>query len=561
MALPLLYFDQLTEVRQAAVTMLLIALATGAVASTAGYRRVFLAFAAPMLVPLALAWLAALHPGEDRATVVGVSLLILVYLGFLASVARQQSEAFEASCRVRFAEKALNERLQRALDSESEANRAKTQFLAAASHDLRQPIHSMNVLVAALQMRELEPKAMEIANLLGQVNQMLSTQLDSLLDVSRLDAGAVEVKRSPQRLDRLLAVHHETLAQGAAAERGLRTTLDAADAVTVDTDPGLLMRVIGNLTDNAMKYNRQGGEVHLRVWREGDMACVSVADTGIGIAASEQAKVFREFYQVDNVERDRTRGLGLGLSIVQRLSSLLGLQLTLASTPGVGTTVTLRLPALDDAAPGKPAPSGQALGGTAPARPAAANGARDDEKGDGQGDEQGETLRTGAHDDLAGLRVLVVDDEAQVRSSMRLLLEQVGCTVFTADGTPQARDIARTQALAAVLSDLRLRAGDDGLQVLRTLRPLQPGALFALITGDTSPERIRQAEQAGVPLLHKPVPLSRLRKLLAAAGSGRRSTSHAGRDASADAGTAAGAPASAADGDAPPVTRGDPPHP
>jgi CheY-like chemotaxis protein len=314
-----------------------------------------------------------------------------------------------------------------------------------------------------------------------------------------------------------------------------------------------------------MKYNRQGGEVRLRVWREGAMACVSVADTGIGIAASEQAKVFREFYQVDNVERDRTRGLGLGLSIVQRLGSLLGLQLTLASTPGVGTTVTLRLPALDDPAPGKPAPSGPALGGTAPARHAAADGARADgqadDQADEQADEQGETLRTGAHDDLAGLRVLVVDDEAQVRSSMRLLLEQVGCTVFTADGTPQARDIARTEALDAVLSDLRLRAGDDGLQVLRTLRPLQPGALFALITGDTAPERIRQAEQAGVPLLHKPVPLSRLRTLLAAAGCGRPSTSHAGQDTRTDAGTAAGAPASAADGDVPPVTRGDPPHP
>ena len=489
MAGPLLGFGALSEVQRAAVTLLLIALATGAVASTAGHRGIFLAFAVPMMVPLALAWVISSHPAEERVSVIGIALLILVYLGFLLSVARQQHEAFQASCRIRFAEQALNARLRRALDSESEANRAKTQFLAAASHDLRQPIHSMNVLIAALQMRQLDPKAAEMVQLLGQVNQMLSTQLDALLDVSRLDAGAVQAHRSAQRLDLVVAAHHEAMTVGVAAQRGLACRLDIVERVTVHTDPGLLLRVLGNLTDNAVKYNRQGGEVRLQVWREGDRACVSVSDTGVGIPEAEQAMVFREFYQVGNVERDRTRGLGLGLSIVQRLAALLDIEIELASRAGIGTTVTLRMPALATQAEPEPdasvpPPQGNIPGSATP-----------------------------------GLRVLVIDDEAQVRRSVSLLLEELGCTVMTADGTAQARELVHRTMPEVVLSDLRLRGGDSGLDALRALRPLCPDAVFALVTGDTAPQRIQQAEQAGVLLLHKPVPVARLHALLADAAS------------------------------------------
>ena len=314
------------------------------------------------------------------------------------------------------------------------------------------------------------------------MNQTLAAQLDALLDISRLDAGTVEPMRSLQQLERLVAEHFQTIEPTARA-KGLNCQLEMGGALPVWTDPALLMRVISNLTDNAIKYNRPGGEVRLRVWRDGDSACLTVSDTGIGIPETEQGKVFREFYQVENVERDRTKGLGLGLSIVQRLSALLGLEVSLASTSGQGTEVTLRMKLAKAPATAVTEPS--------PAADAA-------------------QLRAA----LQGLRVLVVDDDPQVRQSMQLLLTEVGCEVHIAAGTPQACEIARAQRLDVLLSDLRLQAGDDGLLVLKAVRAIQPGLRAALITGDTAPDRLRQAQGAGVPLLHKPVTLAALRGVL-----------------------------------------------
>ena len=482
MAVSVLGFGGMSDLGHAAVSIILLAVATGSVISTAGYRRVFLAYAAPMLLPLAVGWALSPHDPAEAAIHWGLSVLVLIYLAFLVGVAKQQAAVFEDSCRIRFAEKKLNAQLQRALENESEAHRAKTHFLAAASHDLRQPIHSMNVLVAALSMRPLDERGQQITQLLANVNKTLAAQLDALLDISRLDAGTVEVAHRLQHLDRLVTEHFQ-LMENAARDRGLRCSLQVDGPVPVWTDPGLLLRVISNLTDNAIKYNRQEGEVRLRVWREGDQACLSVADTGIGIAEAEQPKVFREFYQVDNVERDRTKGLGLGLSIVQRLAALLDIQVSLQSAAGQGTTVTLRMPlALEH-------------NGSTPAADTTMPSA-----GVGSG--------------LKGLRVLVVDDDAQVRQSMEMLLSEVGCQVRVAAGTSQACDIARQHPLDVLLTDLRLQAGDDGLQVLQAVRALQPGLRAALITGETAPDRLRQAQGAGVPLLHKPVTLDTLRGVL-----------------------------------------------
>ncbi|MFM8767606.1 MAG: ATP-binding protein [Rubrivivax sp.] len=483
MALPLFGFGLMSEIERAALSIILIALATGSVGSTAGFRNVFLAFGAPMLVPLALAWALSAHPTESADTAAGLGVLILVFLAFLVGVARQQFRVFEDSCRIRFAEARLNAQLKQALESESEAHRTKTQFLAAASHDLRQPIHSMNVLVAALGMRELDPRSREITRLLGTVNQTLAAQLDALLDISRLDAGTLTPTRSHQHLERLVAEHYQLMEPGAAG-KALRCQLLLEGSLPVWTDPSQLLRILSNLTDNAIKYNRPGGEVTVRAWREGGQACLAVSDTGIGIDDAEQAKVFREFYQVDNVERDRTKGLGLGLSIVQRLAALLDIQVSLVSKAGQGTTVTLRMPLAQ-----------------APASSATATDTDQPPAGEGTS--------------LKGLRVLVVDDDAQVRQSMEMLLGEVGCRVFVAAGTAQACDIARHQGLDVLLTDLRLQAGDDGLQVLKAVRALQPGLRAALITGDTAPDRLRQAQGAGVPLLHKPVTLDTLQGVLA----------------------------------------------
>ena len=193
-----------------------------------------------MLLPLAACWAFTPHPDESALTAAGLAALILAFLGVLTAVGRQQHAVFQESCRIRFAEQRLNRELEAAIGRETEAHRAKTQFLAAASHDLRQPIHSMNMLVAALALRELEPRAREIARLLASVSQTLSGQLDALLDISRLDAGTVQPALTPVRLDELAASHHQAL-QPVATARGLDCTLAAGPALPVRTDAALLL--------------------------------------------------------------------------------------------------------------------------------------------------------------------------------------------------------------------------------------------------------------------------------------------------------------------------------
>lgn len=477
LAVPLLAFDRLTVLERSAVSIILLGAATASIATTSGYRSVFLAFAAPMLVPLALAW-AWVSPKDGASPVgqYGIALLILVFLVFMLSVARQAHRIVEESSRFRYGEQQLNRELSLALEAASDANRAKTQFLAAASHDLRQPIHSINVLIAALSLRALDAKSSEIVALLETVTGTLSQQLDSLLDISKLDAGIVTPLSTPLRLDEIVRSHHASLAP-VASGRGLDATLGRLDQVSVMSDAALLTRVLSNLTDNALKYSPRSGSIRMSVQRDGDDAVLTVADTGIGIPLHEQEHVFREFYQVGNVERDRSRGLGLGLSIVQRLCRLLEVDLRLRSASGQGTTIILRMRAVHPVA----APT--TTQGRKPTSP-------------------------------RGLKVMVVDDELMSRDSMGLLLRELGCEVHLAADTEAAVSIARSHTLDVVLSDYRLRDGDSGLQTLHALHGIQPAIRAALVTGDTAPDRLRDAQAVGVPLLHKPVTLPQLMTVL-----------------------------------------------
>lgn len=470
LSLPLLWFQTLSDNGRSLLSLVIITVATVSVVTTSGYRGMFMWFAAPMLLSLTLAWaLNAFGSGQGIAAALAATTLMLLL--FLRSLGRYASAVFMEGCAYRLAEQQSNQQLKAALAEADEANHAKTQFLAAASHDLRQPIHSMNILVAALSLRALDAPSREIVALLGSVNQVLSKQLDTLLDISKLDAGVVQAQPAPCSLDQLVRAHH-AVTLPLAAQLGLNLRLQVGEAVWVHTDAALMARALSNLSDNALKYTPRGGTVRLIVRAIEGQALLEVQDSGIGIAKDEQERVFREFYQVGNIERDRNKGLGLGLSIVQRLCTLLAVQLSLQSQPGQGTCVTLRLPQVAAQAPAAPI-------GKLPPQP-------------------------------RGLRVLVVDDEAMVRDSMRWLLEALECQVFLADGTTQATEVAATQPLDLVLSDFRLQAGASGLAAIEAVRAHQPQLCAVLITGDTAPDRIREAQAAGVPLLFKPVSLEDL---------------------------------------------------
>jgi signal transduction histidine kinase/CheY-like chemotaxis protein len=476
--LSLLFFPFLPEFERAIQSMILVGLCAGAVATNVGYMPVLSGFLVPTIVPLVLLW--ALSPGVAEPGWVERSTAVLIALcsAILIPLARDAFRLFRESFEMRLEQAALNQKLQAALERAEEANRAKTRFLAAASHDLRQPIHTLSLFGAALAMCDLDARTREISQNINVALQGMASQFDALLDVSKLDAGVVHVDRAPLEPRRLVERLAHEFAPVAAA-KGLEMTASCTFDGVVQTDRLLLERIVRNLTDNAIKYT-DAGSIRLGVARAGDDVVVSVADTGRGIPASEHARVFEEFYQLDNPERDRTRGFGLGLSIVKRLADLLDIRLDMESAPGAGTTFRLRLAV--------------APGGAATAALPAATASR-----------------------LNGLHVLVVDDEGQVRLGMKTLLEGMGCRATLVDSTQRAVAAAERDRPDIVVADFRLRGEDDGIAAVRALRALYPELPAILLSGDTAPDRLREALAAGIPLLHKPVAVADLASAIASA--------------------------------------------
>jgi signal transduction histidine kinase len=472
------FFPFLPEFERALQSMVMIAMCAGAVITTAGFMPVFLAYLVPMLLPLSILW--AVSPGVAQTGWIEASTAALLALFgvLLFALGRDAFRLFRESFEIRLQQAELNRQLEAALEQAEAANRAKTRFLASASHDLRQPIHTLSLFGAALSMRPLDGASREIVQHINTALHVLTTQLDALLDISKLDAGVVRVNLEPISLRAFLERMHGEFAP-AARDKGLALTLDCPAEALIETDPMLLERIVRNLLDNAIKYT-EGGRVSVRVEPEERGYALVVADTGRGIREEDQARVFEEFYQVDNPERDRTKGLGLGLAIVRRLADLLQIRAEMTSGPGQGTSFRLLL---------AEAGHGARLSIEAPA-------------------EQAPPIA--AH-------VLVVDDESGVRLGMKALLEGMGCRATLTDGTAHAVAAARASRPDVVLADLRLRGTDNGIAAVLAIRALYPGVPAILVSGEIQPERLREAEEAGIALLHKPVPVETLKRAIAEA--------------------------------------------
>jgi signal transduction histidine kinase len=359
---------------------------------------------------------------------------------------------------------ASEERLQQAL-------LAKTHFLAAASHDLRQPLHALTFLTAALDMRPIDGVSREIVSKMAKSLEDLSLEFDSLLDISKLDAGVVPC--TPTTFELLPFLHRIGEPFDAAAQaQGLSFGIEGANGAYVHTDRALLERVVRNILDNAFKYTKRGS-VQMAC-EAGDGLCrVVIADSGIGIPENEQQRVFEEFYQVGNAERDRRKGMGLGLSIVRRLATLLDLRLAMTSAVGRGTTFTLELPEVERPAQVQPRPL---------------------------------LATTKLHD----RQVLVIDDEASSRDALRGFLEELGCRVSVAGTIEEAAALALLDEPDIVLADFRLRGDATGLQAVQRLRQDLPALPAIIITGDTAPEQVARLDGCGIDVLYKPVAPERL---------------------------------------------------
>ncbi|MGC2856439.1 CHASE domain-containing protein [Novispirillum sp. DQ9] len=405
--------------------------------------------------------------------VLGAGLVISVLLWWL-------SRAILAERRRRLALTRANRQLAQARADAEAAGASKSKFLAAASHDIRQPVQSLVLLVAALSRKLADHPAHSYVRQLETSLDALRLLLDALLDISRLDAGVVEPHIGAVDVHEILGRLRRDYAPRAAAA-GLR--LRVVDCgCWVRSDQALLERILRNLLENALRYT-PSGKVLVGCRRRGETMLFEVHDTGIGIAAADRAAIFEEFYQIDNPERDRHKGLGLGLAIVRRLAVLLDHDLKVVSEVGVGSCFSLRVPR----APA-PVPCGQ------------------------------ESPDEGRFAALARpLTVLVVDDEEMVRDALRVMLEDWGCTVRTAADAAGALDAytASGGRLDVVVTDYRLRDNRTGVQLMDRLN-LHAGRQVPaiLLTGDTAPERIAEAAGAGHVILHKPVGPRDLRSAL-----------------------------------------------
>lgn len=452
--------------------IVLTGLACGAVPSLSAFPPAYAGTALAMLLPIAVRCVL----GEDD-----VSRIYLFFVLCLIAVnlyySRQTFRTLAETVRLRSENLALIGDLERQRDLAQAANRAKSRFLAAASHDLRQPVHAMSLFVETLgtmaQRGDVAAStARTIAGRLRMVIGNFGGVLNGLLDMSRLEAGVVRSAVQPLALASVLDDLKGEF-EAIAAERGLGWRVVPSSA-WVDTDPVLLRRILGNLLANAFRYTH-AGKVLLGARRRGAQVEIMVLDTGPGIAADQTEAVFDEFVQLPGAEK---QGLGLGLSIVRRMANLLGHELRLRSVVGKGTGFSLLLPRAAPAAP-----------------------ALDQKEAENQ----------------AQLSIAVIDDEADALDGLVRLLEAWGHRVWAGSAPEQVIAAMEGDGPDLLITDYRLSTGMTARDAVAGVRgALGRSVPVIVVTGDTAPDRLREATESGHLLLHKPVDPEALKKAIAA---------------------------------------------
>lgn len=419
----------------------------------------------------------------------GLPSYILGAIGFLYVVtlifqARVHARSLTTSIKLRFENEELLEKLNQqmqiaeaAREKAEAANRAKSQFLAAASHDLRQPAQAQGLFLEVLSRTALDARQKSLLENVSAATRASIDMLNTLLDFSRIEAGVIEPRMQAFKVQTILNRIESEFGPQADARNLVYRSIETS--LVAYSDPLLVELILRNLISNAIRYTEHGGLLVVCRQRGGEVS-LEVWDTGVGIAPEHQQEVFREFLQLGNPERDRHKGLGLGLAIVDGLARQLGSPISLLSRPGRGSVFRLRLPMGVVASPSPPVLK--------------------EEHGYG-----------------CEARVLVIDDDEAVRIGMDQLLTDWGCRCDLAESIEEALDVARRQPPSLVISDYRLRGQRTGVDAIAALRDLLGADLPGmLITGDTAPDRLSEAHASGIPLLHKPVQPAELRRRLVA---------------------------------------------
>jgi len=358
-----------------------------------------------------------------------------------------------------------------------EANRAKSQFLSAASHDLRQPIAASSLYIDTLNLTSLDPRQKKIVTRLKESMSSMTGLLNSLLEISKLDGGMITPKIIPFDLGQLYS-RIEANFQSLAENKGLRFHLSFTrkHSLLVVTDGDLIDRIVMNLVSNAIKFTSQGGVLVSARLRKKEIL-LQVWDTGIGMDEESIHHIYDEFFQVGNPQRDRMHGLGLGLSIVKRCVELLGIQITCHSRPGKGTVFSLRLPLLEETAI----------------------------------PDISKASRINNESRLKGKRFIVIEDNVLVANGLTGWIEEKGGKTIHFQNAKEALNNPDISHSDYYVVDHMLGGGTNGIQLLNLLKQRFGKPIRAVvITGDTSTAFIKSSANCEWPILHKPIETSSL---------------------------------------------------
>lgn len=417
-----------------------------------------------------------------------VSAAMLAIMILLAQFGKRNAAVFQESIRIRDENREHNVKLEKdkliiekALNVARKANEEKNRFMAAASHDLRQPLHAMTLFLGSLRHMAGDERTRELIDKIDETSSLLHEQFNSLLDLSKFDAGVVTAEEAEFRLDVLLKNIVDSV--GPEAQQKKLAMHLYSPAITVRSDMLLLERMLRNLIVNAVRYT-DNGSVSVQARRQRSGLVISIIDTGIGIAPEDQQKIFRDYYQISNKARNKGKGSGLGLAIVKRIAALLDMKISLKSAPGSGSTFSVFVPA-------------RALLDVS---------------------DVGISEQSGLEENLAaleGVHILVVDDDPVNLDAMTGLLRTWGCHAVGASSPEQVeRLLTHDNSFDLALMDDMLHDEVSGFDIARDLAKSMSPRRIIMVTGNVSAPRLREIREAGFELLIKPIDYYVLRQAL-----------------------------------------------
>ena len=480
-AASLLFFNPEDSTEVLILTMVQTSMMVASLASMSAVLASYYSFAIPVGLALMYVFMSA---GSSEFFLFGA--LAGIFFAIQLSSAKVTNRTLNQTVSLRFQNLDLIEQLEeeksssiKAQKKAETANAAKTKFLAAASHDLRQPLHAQSLFLGLLEPQIKDPNQKNIIQKIQKSNDALGDLLEGLLDISKLDANIIEPQPDKFALQQLFTSLHNDF-EAVADEKNLLLHFVKTQH-WINTDKHILDRILRNIIGNAIRYTNEGGVV-IGVRKRGKKIAICVYDSGIGIPEDKQEDVFLEFQQLNNHERDRTKGFGLGLAIVRRLAQLLNAKLEIRSREDKGSCFSIEFQPVS---------------------------------------KQYVSCRHTDEKDLAkqtaNKTIVIIDDEIDILTSLTALLESWGHHVIPATSGREA--IEKLDQVEPppdmILTDYRLRNSETGADVIKAVNSRYKQLIPAtIITGDTAPDRIKEAKDSGYSLLHKPVSANKLARII-----------------------------------------------